>query len=47
MSSNAAKVGPAKGRVADLDKMLPEYYQIRGWTEDGQVTDETRRRLGL
>ena len=44
---DAAKVGPAEGRVADLDKMLPEYYQIRGWTEDGQVTDETRQRLGL
>lgn len=44
---DAAKVGPAEGRVADLDKMLPEYYQIRGWSTDGQVTDETRQRLGL
>ena len=44
---DAAKLGPAKGRVADLDKMLPEYYQIRGWTPEGDVTDETRQRLGL
>jgi len=44
---DAAKMGPAKGRVADLDKMLPEYYQIRGWTPEGDVTQETRQRLGL
>ena len=44
---DAAKMGPAKGRVVDLDKMLPEYYQIRGWTADGDVTQETRQRLGL
>jgi aldehyde:ferredoxin oxidoreductase len=44
---DAAKMGPAKGRVADLDKMLPEYYQIRGWTAEGDVTEETRQRLGL
>jgi aldehyde:ferredoxin oxidoreductase len=44
---DAAKVGPAKGRVADLDKMLPEYYQIRGWTVEGDVTQKTRQRLGL
>ena len=44
---DAAKVGPAKGRVADLDKMLPEYYQARGWTDDGRLTAQTRERLGL
>ena len=27
--------------------LLPEYYQERGWTADGQITDETRSRLGL
>lgn len=42
-----ANTGPAKGRVCDLDKMLPEYYQLRGWTRDGQITSETRTRLGL
>ncbi len=44
---DAAKSGPAKGRGSDLHKMLPEYYQIRGWTPDGVPTDETRKRLGL
>lgn len=44
---DAAKTGPATGRVNDLDKMLPEYYAARGWTTDGVPTDETRQRLGL
>ena len=44
---DAAKVGPAEGRVNDLGQMLPEYYAIRGWTDDGQLTDETRQRLEL
>ena len=43
----AAKTGPAKGRVNDLDKMLPEYYELRGWTHDGVPTEATRQRLGL
>lgn len=43
----AAKTGPAKGRVADLDKMLPEYYELRGWSADGVPTDETLSRLSL
>jgi aldehyde:ferredoxin oxidoreductase len=44
---DAANVGPAKGRVNDLGKMLPEYYELRGWTVDGQIKDETRNRLAL
>ncbi|MCG7903313.1 MAG: aldehyde ferredoxin oxidoreductase family protein [Candidatus Thiodiazotropha lotti] len=43
----AANVGPAQGRVNDLDQMLPEYYELRGWSTDGVPTDETRKRLGL
>ena len=42
-----AKTGPAEGKVTGLAEMLPEYYQERGWTTDGQITDETRTRLGL
>jgi len=42
-----AKTGPAEGKVAGLAEMLPEYYQERGWTADGQITDETRSRLSL
>ncbi len=44
---DAANVGPAKGRVNDLDKMLPEYYALRGWTPEGLIKDETRSRLAL
>jgi aldehyde:ferredoxin oxidoreductase len=44
---DAANVGPAQGRVNDLDKMLPEYYALRGWTADGQIKPETRQRFGL
>lgn len=44
---DAAKTGPAKGLTVGLDKMLPEYYQLRGWTREGVPTDETLARLGL
>jgi aldehyde:ferredoxin oxidoreductase len=44
---DAANVGPAKGRVNDLGQMLPEYYALRGWTADGQITPETRARFGI
>ncbi len=43
----AAATGPAKGLVNKLDEMLPEYYQLRGWTPDGEPTPETLQRLGL
>jgi aldehyde:ferredoxin oxidoreductase len=42
-----AKTGPAKGLVNGLAKMLPEYYQARGWTPEGVPTKETLDRLGL
>jgi aldehyde:ferredoxin oxidoreductase len=42
-----AKTGPAKGLVNKLPEMLPKYYAVRGWTPDGQLTPETRERLGL
>ncbi len=42
-----AKTGPAKGLVNKLPEMLPKYYAARGWTADGQLTPETRARLGL
>ena len=43
----AAKTGPAKGLVSGLDVMLPEYYQLRGWTTDGIPTKETIAGLDL
>jgi len=42
-----AKTGPAKGKVNGLDKMLPEYYELRGWDGDGRLKPETRKRLKL
>jgi aldehyde:ferredoxin oxidoreductase len=43
----AVKTGPAKGKVSELGKMLPRYYEVRGWNPDGTLTPETRERLGL
>ena len=42
-----AQTGPAKGNVNRLHEMLPKYYEVRGWTEQGVPTDETRQRLSL
>ncbi len=39
--------GPAKGKVVELDKMLPEFYKIRGWDEKGAPTKEKLAELGL
>ncbi len=44
---DAAKSGTGKGSVAQLDKMLPQYYELRGWTSGGEPTPETLSRLGL
>ncbi|MCB1873699.1 MAG: aldehyde ferredoxin oxidoreductase family protein [Chromatiaceae bacterium] len=44
---DAAKTGPAQGRVNGLDQMLPEYYQLRGWDNAGVPTRETLSKLGL
>ena len=43
----AAKTGPAKGKVNELPKMLPAYYVARGWATDGRPTPETLTRLSL
>ncbi|MBQ0932129.1 aldehyde ferredoxin oxidoreductase family protein [Ideonella sp. 4Y16] len=42
-----AKTGPAKGLVSKLPEMLPKYYELRGWDNNGQLKPETRSRLGL
>jgi len=39
--------GPAKGQVCELDKMLPSYYQLRGWDIDGRPKEVTLKSLGL
>ena len=39
--------GPARGQVCKLKEMLPEYYTIRGWNDQGIPTEEKRVSLGL
>jgi aldehyde:ferredoxin oxidoreductase len=47
LKTEPAKTGPAKGLVNGIDKMLPEYYTVRGWDANGVPTAGTRERLGL
>ncbi len=42
-----APSGTAKGLTCRLDVMLPAYYAVRGWNEDGTIPAATRERLGL
>jgi aldehyde:ferredoxin oxidoreductase len=39
--------GPAKGMIVHLDKMLPEYYRLRGWSPEGVPTRLKLQELGL
>jgi len=39
--------GPAKGKTVPLDKMLPEYYRLRGWDAQGRPTKKKLASLGL
>jgi len=39
--------GPAKGEVCELDKMLPVYYRLRGWNEQGRPTQTKLEELGI
>jgi len=39
--------GPQKGAVVHLDKLLPEYYKVRGWNEDGTIPKEKYKELGI
>ena len=39
--------GAAEGHVVELDKMLSEYYRLRGWDENGVPTQEKLAELGL
>ncbi len=47
MLSEPMPEGPAKGHVVELDRMLPEYYRLRGWDENGVPTQEKLAELGL
>ena len=41
------KKGGAAGQVVELEPMLKEYYEYRGWTENGYPKKETLQDLGL
>jgi len=47
MLETPAPGGTAAGKVCELDLMRREYYEVRGWTEDGRPSNETLARLGL
>ncbi|MEM4216626.1 MAG: 3-hexulose-6-phosphate synthase [Candidatus Methanomethylicaceae archaeon] len=39
--------GPAKGETVDMDRLLNEYYAVRGWDYNGIPTDKKVSQLGL
>jgi aldehyde:ferredoxin oxidoreductase len=39
--------GPAQGHVVALDQMLPQFYRLRGWDENGVPTGAKLAELGL
>ena len=39
--------GPAKDKVSLLDQMLPEYYELRGWDENGVPTEDKLNSLKI
>lgn len=39
--------GASRNRVVQLEKMLNQYYQIRGWDENGFPTQELKKELGI
>jgi aldehyde:ferredoxin oxidoreductase len=47
LKSDAATTGPATGKTSGIDEMLPKYYTARGWNEAGELSAETKQRLGL
>ena len=48
LTKEGAPKGPSRGQVVELDQMLDEYYEQRGWDlETGLPTMATLKRLGL
>lgn len=39
--------GGSRKRIVHLDEMLPEYYLLRGWDNEGRPTNETLRKLDI
>jgi aldehyde:ferredoxin oxidoreductase len=47
MTAEPMPEGPAAGQVVELEQMLPEFYRLRGWDENGVPTREKLDQLGL
>jgi len=48
LTKEKAPLGPSAGEVVELDMMLTEYYEMRGWDQEtGLPLKETLKRLGL
>jgi len=48
LTKEKAPIGPSAGEVVELDLMLTEYYDVRGWNQEtGLPLKETLKRLGL
>ncbi|MFW9836584.1 MAG: aldehyde ferredoxin oxidoreductase family protein [Candidatus Thorarchaeota archaeon] len=48
LTKEKAPLGPSAGEVVEIDMMLNEYYQERGWDQNtGLPTKETLMKLGL
>jgi len=41
------KAGPAEGHVVELEPMIEEYYETRGWDGEGRPTQKKANELGL
>jgi len=39
--------GASKGQIFEIERILPEYYKLRGWDEEGRPTKEKLAELGL
>jgi aldehyde:ferredoxin oxidoreductase len=39
--------GPAKGQIVEMDRLLNDYYAVRGWDYNGIPTDKRVTQLGL
>ena len=47
MLNDPVPSGFAKGGVVELDVLLPQYYELRGWDEEGVPTKGKLKSLGL
>jgi aldehyde:ferredoxin oxidoreductase len=39
--------GAGEGQISKVNEMLPEYYRLRRWNEQGEPLPETLKNLGL